>query len=96
MKEKFIVESRSLLHFANMKCISKMQVLGDSKIVIDWANKKVTIENIKLGHILQEIQRTLQAFQWTVFMHVYCELNQKANELSKEALTMQPSSFLFL
>ena len=78
-----------------MKDINRIQILGDFKAVIDWANKKIEIENIRLGHLLQEIQSSLQTFQWIEFGHVYHELNQKANELSKEALTRKVGTFCF-
>ena len=39
--------------------------------------KKDKADNITLNHLPQHVQISLQAFQWTEFVHVYRELNQK-------------------
>ena len=80
MKVKFNAIWNFLL-FTNMKGIVRMQVMRDSKFVINWANKRVMVENVRLGNILQVIKQTLQTFQWIVFMHVYQEHNKKDDEL---------------
>ena len=45
--------------------------------------KKNKVDNITLNHVLQHIQISIQSFQWTEFVQVYWELNQKEEDLSK-------------
>lgn len=50
----------------------------------------------RLKNLLQEILLSLEKFQQSEFVHIYRELNVKADELSKEALQMQVGTFYFL
>ena len=45
--------------------------------------QKNKVDNITLNHVLQHIQISVQSFQWTEFVQVYRELNQKEEDLSK-------------
>jgi hypothetical protein len=66
-----------------------------SKLLLTGHKKKVEVQNVCLGPFLQEIQAILQSFQWSSFRHIYRELNKKADELSKEALSQCIVSFSF-
>lgn len=85
----------TLLEVAKRKDLRKLQVLGDSKLVIDWAQGKVNVQNTKLANVLREIKLAFQSFKWLSFHHVLRELNSKANELSEEALELQKRAFEF-
>jgi len=37
------------------KGVTKLEVMGDSKLVIDWALHKFKVENVCLGPLLQDI-----------------------------------------
>jgi ribonuclease HI len=41
-----------LMKIATNKGINKLQVLGDSKMLMDWANGKFQITNMALGPIM--------------------------------------------
>jgi hypothetical protein len=45
----------TLLHFTNKQGVRKLQVQGDSKVVIHWANRKNKVEIVCLKSLLQEI-----------------------------------------
>ena len=45
--------------------------------------RKKKLDNITINHLLKHIQISLQAFQWTEFVQLYQELNQREDELSK-------------
>jgi ribonuclease HI len=64
----------------------KLQVFGDSKLVIDWARGINNIQNPRLASLLRDIKLTFKDFEWLTFQHILRELNSKADELSKEAL----------
>jgi ribonuclease HI len=46
----------TLLETTKEKDIQRLQVFGDSKLVIDWAMNKVSIRNIRLDPITREIR----------------------------------------
>lgn len=74
--------------------IKKLQVLGDSKLVINWAHGKANLQNISLEPIMKDIKLAFQSFKWLSLHHILRELNSKANELSKNALELQNGTFL--
>jgi ribonuclease HI len=79
----------TLLETTKEKNMTKLQVFGDSKLVIDWARGQNNIQNPRLASILRDIKLTFRNFKWLSFQHILRELNTKADELSKEALQLQ-------
>ena len=55
MKVEFIALS-TLLHFATLKRVNRLQVMGNLKVVIDWDNRKIQIKIVTLQHLLHQIQ----------------------------------------
>jgi ribonuclease HI len=45
----------TLLAITLEKGVTKLEVMGDSKLVIDWALHKFKVENVCLGPLLQDI-----------------------------------------
>ena len=78
------------LKVAKSAQIQEIQIYGDSKVVIDWANEKSTIRALHLEHLLEEIQTLKLSFRRISCGHVYRELNMEADALSKQALAYQP------
>jgi len=64
-------------------------VLGDSKLVIDWAKGKSNFQNIILDSIMRDIKLACQSFEWFSFHHILRELNMKDGKLSKNVLELQ-------
>jgi len=60
----------TLLAIAQLKGVKNLQVMGESKLLVDWALKKVKVENVRLGPLLRDIQNTLQSFEWLSFKHI--------------------------
>lgn len=83
----------TLLETAKQKDVRKLQVLGDSKLVIDWAKWKISIQNINLANIMRDIRLSFQSFDWLSFQHILRELYVKADKLSKEVLQLQRGAF---
>lgn len=51
-----------LFKFASEAGLSRLKVMGDSKVIIDWANVKSRIENLALNPILDKIKELIQNF----------------------------------
>jgi ribonuclease HI len=85
----------TLLETTKEKNMTKLQVFGDSKLVIDWERGQNNIQNPRLASILRDIKLTFRNFEWLSFHHIPRELNTKADELSKEALQLQKGAFGF-
>lgn len=65
-------------------------MLGDSKLVIDWANRRVIAHNIGLDPLLQYIQHVANTFDWISYCHIFHKLSEEVDALSKEALELPP------
>jgi ribonuclease HI len=83
----------TLLEAAKEKSIRTLQVFGDSKIVIDWAMGKASIQNQLLETIMRDIKLNFRAFENMYFLHTMCEYNTKADSLSKEALELPTGAY---
>ena len=80
-----LITLRHLLYFALYKNCRQIQIFGDSKIVIDWANNKSICHAYSLKHILEEIVFLKTHFDQITVSHIYRERNATADRLSKEA-----------
>jgi hypothetical protein len=68
--------------------IKGLEVLGNSKLVIDWENRKNTIQNLRLSRLLEIIRSNIEAFEWIYFSCIYRELNTEVGGLSKQTLSL--------
>jgi ribonuclease HI len=74
------------LHLASRLNIEVLQILGDSRIIIEWLNNKGKLQAISLL-AWKDIIRLLQHnFRKLNFNHIYCEHNKEAYLLSKATL----------
>jgi hypothetical protein len=64
-------------------------VVGDSKLVIDWAKGNSSLEKLLLKLLMEKLREIRNLFEMVSFEHVYRELNEIADQLSKEVLTLQ-------
>jgi len=84
---------RTLLVITLEKGAKQLQVMRDYMLVIDWASNNATVVNACMRPLPQEIQETIRGFDWLSFRHIYRELNSKACELSKEAISLPIRTF---
>ena len=77
-----------VLKIAAEKNVRNLQICGDSKLTIDWENSNLQINATHLQHLLKAIRSQLENFHSTSFQHIYRELNEEADKLSKEALML--------
>jgi ribonuclease HI len=80
----------ALLTLASRLFISEIQVLGDSRIVIDWLKGKGALQVVTLESWKEIISDLINQFRDISFDHVYREDNQEVDYLSKRALMKLP------
>jgi len=73
------------LFIANHLSIHKLQILGDSKVIINWLNNKGNLRVSSLEGWKQRIKLLRRKFMATNYFHIYREYNKEANEQSKKA-----------
>ena len=66
--------------------IKKLQVYGDSQLVINQINGQYKVRNPLLQELYQEVQGLKTQFEYIEFTHVYREFNKRADQLSNMAL----------
>ena len=76
-------------HYGN-QIQQDIQIFRDSKVVIDWENGRTNIQVPYLQHVLTKIQNLKTLFRRISFAHIYREVNEEADSLSKQALAYQP------
>ena len=72
-----------LLTLARRNQLAKIQIFGDSQLVINWANGKFRLMNLELSMILHEINRLTYIFQQVDLKHIYRERNTHADVFTK-------------
>ena len=78
-----VMALKSLIHFVVEKNIKRLQIYGDSFIIINWDKRTQICHLMRLIPILEEIHQLKLFFDDIVFNHVYREHNRRADELSK-------------
>jgi ribonuclease HI len=77
------------LTLASRLSIPDLLLLGDSRIVIDWLNKRGAIQAVALERWKERIIESLTLFRKITFAHIFREENKEADRLSKLALEKQ-------
>jgi ribonuclease HI len=80
----------ALLTLASRLFIFEIQVLGDSRIVIDWLKGKGALQVVFLESWKEIFLDLINQFRDIYFDHVYREDNQEVDYLSKRALMKLP------
>lgn len=85
-----------LLCFSLENNYRKLQIFGDSLIVINWVKKVQSGRNISLISLFEEVSRLTAHFDSITCRHVYRERNTAADRLSKQGLTMDFGTWKFV
>ena len=72
-----------LLRLTRQHNLDKIQVFGDSQLVINWATGKYRLLNTELAMILQDVHCLADSLDYVSFKHIYRERNFKADTLAK-------------
>jgi len=84
-----------LLSFACWLGISKLQVLGDSQVILEWANQKYKLQVASLQHWSSRVLEKIFQYQFITFHLIYKEQNYHADRLSKRALSVVEGTISF-
>ena len=71
------------LYLARRNSLAKIQIFGDSQLVINWASGKFRLLNLYFSMILQEVNRLTDCFDYVMLKHIYRERNTFADALAK-------------
>jgi ribonuclease HI len=74
------------LYLAKQWNIQKIQILGDSKVVIDWLNHRGKLQAIDIEGWKLRTKELASNFLGINFQHIFREFNKEADDLSKQAL----------
>jgi len=69
--------------------VNQLQIFGDSKIIINWANSFQHCHIVRLLPLLEEVLNLKHHFDFISLTHVYRESNFLADRLSKEGVQRQ-------
>ena len=72
-----------LLILDRRKSLDKIQIFGDSQLVINWASGRYQILNLELAMIPRDVNRLTDCFVYVSFTHIYRERNSFADALAK-------------
>lgn len=72
-----------------------LQVLGDSKMIVDWATGRSDIHVINLAHWCQRIEDRISSFELITFPHIFRELNYIVDTLSKKVIRLEEGLLYF-
>ena len=75
---------RLLMSKALERGVRSIQIFGDSKIIINWANGFQQCHILRLMPLLDEVLLLKHHFDFISFTHVYRERNTTTDRLSKE------------
>ena len=65
--------------------IQKLQVLGDSKLVIEWLTKKGRLQTCAIESWKIKILDLIKDFHEIIFQHIYRDHNKEVDTLSKKS-----------
>jgi len=72
---------------AELLGVQHIQLIGDSKVIIVWLNKKGKLQAINIEGWKGKIRELISSFSGIYFQHIFREANVKADILSKQALS---------
>jgi ribonuclease HI len=85
----------ALLTVATRLHIHDLQVFRDSRIVIDWLNKRGKLQILNLHCWKERIKELVKGFRSLSFTHIFREFNQQEDTLSKRALDLQEGNIFY-
>jgi hypothetical protein len=70
-------------------------MLGDSKVVIEWLQRKGKLHATKIEGWKRRVRDMEKKFQGTYFQHIFRESNEEADRLSKRALEAPKGNLIY-
>lgn len=79
-----------------MHNLDKLQIFGDSQLVINWVIGKYKLQNLELSLILQDVHFLSDSFDFVSYKHIYREMNSKADLLANQGVTFMRDSGIYM
>lgn len=70
--------------------------MGDSKLVINWVNGLISMENLKLIPLFEHVKLMNHTFDLIYFYYIYAENFKEDDSMSKQALIVEEISWEIL
>ena len=61
-------------------------MVGDSKAITDWARGLIALHSLLLENWMGNVRKLIYEFSHITFQHIYRELNDEADRLSKKGI----------
>lgn len=74
--------------------VRKLQVFGNSRVVIDWINGSAGCQVRRLRPLMRQVREFIENMDWFNCKHILHDLNEEADILSKEALVLDEGDFV--
>jgi ribonuclease HI len=74
------------LMLASHLSLHRLQILGDSKVVIDWLSNRGRLQACAIEGWKSRIKDLIKHFHFVSFEHIFRNFNMEADLLSKQAL----------
>jgi len=74
--------------------LCKIQILGDSKAVVEWVNGHNQMQVLRIKTLMAHICSFFASLEWFSINHIPRDLNSLADQLSKEVLLLHARSFI--
>jgi ribonuclease HI len=84
----------AMLLRADMLHLRKLQVFGDSQVVVDWINSVSACQIRRPRPLMRQVRDFIDNLEWFSCKHIFRELNEKADKLSKVALSLDVGAFI--
>jgi ribonuclease HI len=83
------------LRLASHMSLQRLQIMGDSKVVIDWLSNRGRLQVCAIEGWKARIKDLIKSFNLVSFEHIYRNFNMDADLLSKQALGEPEGSIIF-
>jgi ribonuclease HI len=74
------------LSLASHMSLQRLQIMGDSKVVIDWLSNRGKLQVCAIEGWKARIKDLIKSFNLVSFEHIFKNFNMEADLLSKQAL----------
>jgi hypothetical protein len=75
-----------VLRLSQEFCVSQIQIIGDSLLVIQWMHKEIVLRNFTLQPLYDDVHILITTVSHISLSHIYRDMNRKTNGLSKHEL----------
>ena len=75
--------------------VSHLQVVGDSRVIIEWVKRKSNLQVLSLGWWQKRVRKLQEVFVDLHFQHIFREYNTLENKFSKDDFPLDERRLFF-